>query len=104
MHTQRVADDAAPRCPCDRCSAAAHSTVRRQQQVLAAWRAGAAARARLRRLLAGSVQRWSQLAVSRAFMQWKDWALSKASLHRRARALLSLLSGRTLAWAFCMLR
>lgn len=59
---------------------------------------------RLQKLLVATVQRWSQLAMSRAFQQWKDWALHQASLHRRMRAVMSKLMGRTLHWAFCMMR
>ena len=85
-------------------SARMHSVVARQQQVLAVWQAEVTKRMRLRELLGTAVQRWSQLAVSRAFQQWKDWALHRASLHRRMRAVISVLMGRTLHWAFCVMR
>jgi hypothetical protein len=85
-------------------SARLHGVVARQQQVVAAWHAGVAHRLRLRQVLASVVQRWSHLALSGAFEQWKTWALRTASLHRRMRAVMSLLAGRSLQWAFCMLR
>lgn len=85
-------------------SARLHCIVKRQEQVLAAWHAEVALRVLLQKLLAATVQRWSQLAVSRAFQQWKDWALHQASLHRRMRAVVSKLMGHTLHWAFCMMR
>lgn len=86
------------------CSARLHSIVTRQERVLAAWHAEAALRVRLRELLGSAVLRWSQLAVSRAFHQWMDWALRQASLQRRMHAVMSRLMGRTLHWAFFMLR
>lgn len=76
----------------------------RQQQVLNAWRSEAVRRLRLHSLLGAAVQCWSQLTVSRAFQQWKDWALHQASLQRRMRAVVSMMMGRTLQWAFCMMR
>lgn len=85
-------------------SARLHCIVKRQEQVLAAWHAEVALRVRLQKLLVATVQRWSQLAVSRAFQQWKDWALHQASLHRRMHAVMSKLMGRTLQWSFCMMR
>ncbi|KAF8062705.1 aldo-keto reductase 2 [Scenedesmus sp. PABB004] len=81
-----------------------HAALTRQQQVLAAWRAEAARRARLRGLVTASLQRWSQLTAARAFEQWRSWALHHAGLQRRARAVMSLLAGRSQAWAFCKLR
>jgi hypothetical protein len=75
-----------------------------QHQVVAAWHAHAGRATRLRQLLAGAVQRWSQSATSRAFEQWKAWALHRAALHRRMRGLMSLLTGRSLQWAFLKLR
>lgn len=89
---------------CTSCSARLHSVVTRQERVLVAWHAEAALHVRLRELLGSAVLRWSQLAVSRAFQQWKDWALHQASLQRRMRTVMSRLMGRTLQWAFCMLR
>jgi hypothetical protein len=86
------------------CSARLHCIVKRQEQVLETWHAEVVLRVRLRELLGAAVQRWSQSAVSRAFQQWKDYALHKASLHRRMRAVMSRLMGRTLHWAFCMMR
>jgi hypothetical protein len=89
---------------CCCCSAGLHSSLTRQQQVLAAWHAEAARRIRLHELVLSSLQRWSHLALSRAFEQWKHWALHKAALQRKARAVMSLLAGHSLQWAFCMMR
>jgi hypothetical protein len=91
-------------CFCYCCSAGLHSSLTRQQQVLTAWHAEAARRIRLRELVLSSLQRWRQLALSRAFEQWKHWALHKAALQRKARAVISLLAGHSLQWAFCMMR
>lgn len=85
-------------------SARLHSVVTRQEKVLAVWHAEAALRVRLRELLGSAVLRWSQLSVSRAFEKWKDWALRQASLQRRMRTVMSRLMGRTLHWAFYMMR
>lgn len=85
-------------------SAGLHSSLTRQQQVLTAWRAETARRIHLHAVLTACLQRWSQLAASRAFEQWKSWALHRAGLQRKAKAVMSLLAGRTLQWAFSMLR
>lgn len=85
-------------------SARLHCIVTRQQQVLTAWREDTGQRLRLRQLMGTAVQRWSHLAMSRAFEQWKGWALHQASLHRRMRAVMSMMLGRTLQSAFCMMR
>jgi hypothetical protein len=84
--------------------AALHSLITRQHQIFAAWRAEATRRMHLRQLLTGSLQRWAHLTLARAVEQWKDWALQKASLHRRARMVMALMAGRTQHWALCMLR
>jgi len=78
--------------------------VSRQQRVVTGWHAEAARRLRLRELLGAAVSRWSQQTLSMAFQQWKDWALHQASLQRRMRAVVSMMMGRTLHWAFCMMR
>ena len=43
-------------------------------------------------------------ATLQAFAWWKEWALRRAALHRRARGYMAALMGRDMAWAFCMLR
>jgi hypothetical protein len=42
--------------------------------------------------------------ASQAFGWWKEWALTRAALHRRARAYVAALLGREMAWAFGKLR
>jgi hypothetical protein len=86
------------------CSARLHCIVTRQQQVVTSWHAVVTHWLRLRQLLGSAVQRWSQQKLSSAFQKWKDWALHQASLERRMRAVMSKLMGRTLQWAFCMMR
>lgn len=86
------------------CSARLHFVVARQQQVVSAWHEDTTRRRRLQQLMAAAVQRWGNLSLSRAFVQWRDWALHSASLHRRMRAVISMLMGRTPHWTFAMMR
>jgi hypothetical protein len=91
---------------CTRAAARAevYCTVSRLEGSLKGWRAEAARRTRLRGALVSALLHWSHLSAAKAFAWWKEWALSRAALHRRARAYLAALTGREMAWAFCMLR
>ncbi len=79
-------------------------TVSRLDGAFKSWRTEAARRARLRAALVAALTHWSQLSAAKAFAWWKEWALARAALHRRARAYLAALLDRSAAWAFCMLR
>lgn len=76
----------------------------RQHQVIVTWKAEAAHRRELRKVVMSCIQRWSHMTIARAFEQWRSWALVEAALHRKARAVMALLAGRSQQWAFSMLR
>jgi hypothetical protein len=68
------------------------------------WRAAAGHKLGRRAALYAAVTHFVKGAMAKAFLSWREWALHRAGLQRKARAYLSLLSGRQQGWAFAMLR
>lgn len=62
--------------------ASVYHTVSRLDGAFKQWRAEAARRAHLRSTLVSALLHWSNLSAAKAFSWWKEWALSRAALHR----------------------
>ncbi len=81
-----------------------HANISYLARALNAWCTDAARRLHMREQLLGALQHWSSCMIGRAFGVWRDWALRRAALLRRAKGFVAILLGRSLAWAFYKLR